>query len=66
LAVEKNELLEIKEFYQNEVFMGTTLHPGNKIGGLVFLPILQSVRNFILIIPLNSTDHVHCFVQSRR
>lgn len=63
--MDMDELMASKEFWQNEVLRITTLHPGDKIGGLVFLPIVQSANNFSLIIPFDFTDHIYNFWQKK-
>ena len=65
----QNDLEELKagkEFWQNEVLRITTLYPGERIGGLIFIPICPTSNRFSVIIPVAQTEHVYRFIQVKK
>ncbi|MCP5061466.1 MAG: hypothetical protein GY936_03265 [Ignavibacteriae bacterium] len=54
-----------KHFWNTEVLRKTTLHPNEKIGGLVFFPNFKGAKIVRVHIPVDGTVHTYHFKQVR-
>ena len=61
-----DEMNASKEFWANNVLRTTTLHPDEKIGGLIYIPFTPQAQEFNLVIPAMENEHVYSFKQIKK
>ena len=60
-----NGLYVEKNHWENNVLRITTLHPGERIGGLIYLPVNRSASIIKLVIPINHREINFIYEQTK-